>query len=400
MQQMLCRLACLIAVCLADAGAQAGNLVEVAQEAGKFNTLIAAAKAAGVAGVLQGDTPLTVFAPTDEAFAELPAGTVESLLKPENKDKLAAILKYHVVAGRVPSSAALRLSSADTLNGQRLDVTRLTSSNPDIVAGKLFIDQSEVITADVAASNGVIHVINKVLLPESNDLVDAAASAGTFKTLLAAAGVADLVGALRGDGPLTVLAPTDDAFAKLPAGTVDSLLKPENREELKAVLTNHVIPGRVYADQALEGATASTIGGGDVRFCRRRGGAFVNQAKLVQTDIDAANGVIHVIDSVLLPGETSAPEAMASLTSAIDRGAPMFNSGNHHGCMVVYRDACQQIVDDANGNFPAEAAFALQKGLDTAARTHSVTRQAWALREAMDRSMVILQAQMRVATKP
>lgn len=129
------------------------DIVEVAVKAGSFNTLAAALQAAGLVETLKGDGPFTVFAPTDEAFAKLPAGTVEELLKPENKDKLTAILTYHVVSGKVMSSDLLSTSAAKTLNGQKAPIG-------------LRIGAANVVAADVKASNGVIHVIDTVLLPE------------------------------------------------------------------------------------------------------------------------------------------------------------------------------------------------------------------------------------------
>lgn len=138
----------------------------------------------------------------------------------------------------------------------------------------------------------------------SGDIVDVAASAGQFNTLIAAAQAAGLVDTLKGDGPLTVLAPTDEAFAKLPAGTVESLLKPENKDQLVAILTYHVIPGEVRAVDALEAGRAGTVQGGDVSFAIQNGQARVNGVNLVATDVDASNGVVHVIDEVLLPTDS------------------------------------------------------------------------------------------------
>ena len=137
--------------------ASAGNIVETAQGAGQFNTLIAAAKAAGLAPTLSGKGPFTVFAPTDEAFAKLPKGTVENLLKPENKSKLAAILKYHVVAGEIDAADIKPgRSHVTTVNGKSVTVRK---------HGGVSVNGAHVVTADVKASNGVIHVIDKVLLP-------------------------------------------------------------------------------------------------------------------------------------------------------------------------------------------------------------------------------------------
>jgi transforming growth factor-beta-induced protein len=135
----------------------AKDIVAVASGAGSFNTLVAAVKAAGLVETLQGTGPFTVFAPTDEAFAKLPAGTVENLLKPENKAQLVAILTYHVVAGKV-MAADVKTMQAKTVNGKELSIK--------VADGKVTVDGAKVIKTDVAASNGVIHVIDTVVLPK------------------------------------------------------------------------------------------------------------------------------------------------------------------------------------------------------------------------------------------
>jgi uncharacterized surface protein with fasciclin (FAS1) repeats len=134
------------------------DIVDTAVGAGSFGTLVAAVKAAGLVDTLKGDGPFTVFAPTDEAFAKLPAGTVESLLKPENKDKLVAILTYHVVPGKVMSTDVVKLSSAKTVQGSTIDIA--------VADGKVKIDGATVVKADIGCSNGVVHVIDSVILPE------------------------------------------------------------------------------------------------------------------------------------------------------------------------------------------------------------------------------------------
>ena len=134
-----------------------GDIVAVASGAGSFKTLVAAVKAAGLVETLQGKGPFTVFAPTDEAFAKLPAGTVESLLKPENKEKLVSILTYHVVPGKV-MAADVKTMKAKTLNGQELSIK--------VEDGKVTVDNAKVVKTDVAAKNGVIHVIDTVVLPK------------------------------------------------------------------------------------------------------------------------------------------------------------------------------------------------------------------------------------------
>ena len=134
----------------------AGDIVAVASGAGSFNTLVAAVKAAGLVETLQGTGPFTVFAPTDEAFAKLPKGTVEDLLKPENKQKLVAILTYHVVPGKV-MAADVKTMKAKTVNGKELSLV--------VADGKVTVDKATVVKTDVAAKNGVIHVIDTVILP-------------------------------------------------------------------------------------------------------------------------------------------------------------------------------------------------------------------------------------------
>lgn len=133
------------------------DVVDVAIESGKFNTLVAAVQAAGLVDTLKADGPFTVFAPTDEAFSKLPEGTVEMLLKPENKDKLVAVLTYHVVGGKVEAADVVKLKSAKTVQGQNVMVS--------VTDGTVMIDKAKVVMTDVEASNGVIHVIDTVLMP-------------------------------------------------------------------------------------------------------------------------------------------------------------------------------------------------------------------------------------------
>ena len=153
-----------LALSLSFAGAAAADslpdkdIVDTAVSAGSFKTLVAAVQAAGLVDVLKSDGPLTVFAPTDEDFAKLPAGTVANLLKPGNKDKLVAVLTYHVVPGRVTSDKVAGLRSAKTVNGQELKITTKD--------GGVMIDNAHVVAVDIAASNGVIHVIDSVVLPK------------------------------------------------------------------------------------------------------------------------------------------------------------------------------------------------------------------------------------------
>ncbi|MHC5113710.1 MAG: fasciclin domain-containing protein [Planctomycetota bacterium] len=267
------------------------DIVDTAVEAGSFKTLAAALDAADLIPALKGDGPFTVFAPTDEAFAKLPKGTVQTLLKKENRGLLTAILTYHVVPGRYTAADVVTRTGAATLNGQRVDIA---TNN-----GGVQIDNANVIKADIGCANGVIHVIDRVIMPGTDDLVAAAVNAGSFETLVAAVKAAGLASTLTG-GEFTVFAPTDAAFAKLPAGTVESLLEPENRSTLIEILKYHVVPGRVYARDALNAETAETAAGARVRFTLGSG-LRVNDANVINANIETSNGVIHVIDQVLLP---------------------------------------------------------------------------------------------------
>ena len=269
------------------------DIVDTAVGAGNFKTLAAALGAAGLVETMKGTGPFTVFAPTDEAFAKLPKGTVEELLKPENKGKLTAILTHHVVKGKVMASDVVKVKGAVALGGQRIDV--------DASPKGVVVDGAKVAKTDIVCSNGVIHVIDAVMIPATDNIPTVADKAGSFKTLLAAVKAAGLVETLSGEGPFTVFAPTDEAFAKLPKGTLEGLLKPENKDKLAAILTYHVVKGRVYSEAAVAAKAATTVQGGTVKISASDKGAFVNESKIVKTDIDASNGVIHVIDAVLLP---------------------------------------------------------------------------------------------------
>lgn len=272
---------------------EAKDIVQTAKDAGQFKTLLAAAQAAGLAEALSSSGPLTVFAPNDEAFAKLGQNAINDLLKPENRQKLASILSYHVVSGDLPASKVVSNNDAITLNGQRIDFKTKD--------GSVFVDKAKVIATDISASNGVIHVIDSVILPETRNLAQVALADGRFTILAKAIEAAGLTSALTGNAPLTVFAPTDEAFKKLPAGTIEQLLKPENRDALVGILTYHVVSGRVYAREAVGAQRADTLQGGPVRVSIENGRLTINDASVVNSDVEASNGVIHVIDTVILP---------------------------------------------------------------------------------------------------
>tara|TARA_R110002072_G_scaffold42064_22_gene119191 strand:+ start:88728 stop:89699 length:972 start_codon:yes stop_codon:yes gene_type:complete len=269
------------------------DIIDTALAAGSFKTLAAALTQADLIDALKGDGPFTVFAPTDEAFAKLPKGTVEMLLKPENKQKLIDILTFHVVPGNLDAGEVLDADALATLNGQRAPIN----------AKKGMIGSATIVKTDIDCSNGVIHVIDSVIMPNTDTILETATSAGSFTTLAAALEAADLIDALSADGPFTVFAPTDEAFAKLPKGTVESLLKPENIEQLRSILLYHVVDGRVYSDDAIKARSAKTLEGTKIKIKESKGKVMINNAAVTGANIDTANGVIHVIDTVILPSE-------------------------------------------------------------------------------------------------
>jgi len=266
------------------------DIVDTAVADGRFTTLAAALQAAGLVDALKGEGPFTVFAPTDDAFAKLPEGTVEALLS--DIPALSDILLYHVAEGQLFAADVLALEKIETLQGK--------SAKISLMDGKAMIDGAEIIITDILTSNGVIHVIDSVIIPPM-DIVETAVADGRFTTLAAALEAADLVETLKGEGPFTVFAPTDDAFAKLPAGTVEDLLKPENLETLKNILLYHVVEGKVMASDVVTLESAETVLGQEVTVRVEDGKVYINDAELIITDIETYNGVIHVIDSVLLP---------------------------------------------------------------------------------------------------
>ncbi|MCL4871592.1 MAG: fasciclin domain-containing protein [Anaerolineae bacterium] len=296
-----------------------GTIPEIAAAAGSFTTLLAAVEAAGLAETLSGPGPFTVFAPTDEAFAALPAGTVESLLA-DPAGALTQILLYHVVAGEVMAGDVVSLSTATTVQGEEIAIK--------VENGNVYLnDTVQVIITDIEASNGVIHVIDAVLLPPSltedalGTIPEIAAAAGSFNTLLAAVEAAGLAETLSGEGPFTVFAPTDEAFAALPAGTVEALLA-DPTGALTDILLYHVVSGEVLAADVVEANRAITVQGEEIAIRVTPAGVVLNgYAMVVVTDIMASNGVIHVIDAVIIPPSILAATLPTIAEAATEAGS-------------------------------------------------------------------------------
>ena len=379
------------------------DIVDTAIAAGDFTTLVELVQAAGLEETLRGEGPFTVFAPTDAAFAAVPAETLDALAA--DPAALESVLLYHVVPGRLIAALISDGKEVATAQGENVFFS--------FADGVKKVNGATIVGKDIQAANGVIHVIDSVILPPSisgeapaadeaaaegeaaasdeataeastvmtdtvsaeateamtdtvsaeateamtetvateateamtdtvsaeateamtetvateeaapeassdetmaamADIVDTAVAAGSFNTLVAAVQAAGLVDALKGEGPFTVFAPTDDAFAKLPQETIDALLA-DPTGDLTQILLYHVVAGKVMAADLSDGLEADTLQGKPVAFTLSDGGAMVNDANIIATDIETSNGVIHVIDSVILPpaDEAMAEEAMA-----------------------------------------------------------------------------------------
>jgi uncharacterized surface protein with fasciclin (FAS1) repeats len=231
---------------------------------------------------------------------------------------------------------------------------------------------------------------------QHRDLIGTAQSAGKFATLLAAVDAADLTATLRSKGPFTLFAPTDEAFARLPTGTVESLLRPENRDKLRALLLYHVVSGRVPASTASTLASAKTVEGRSIRIRANGSTLQLNNATVVMADVGASNGIIHVIDQVLLPPEPGADlgrmssgsptDARAAardlLRLAIRRGAPLYNDGQPEATTAIYEVAARAIIA-LGDEVPGRVRTRLERGLRDASAGDGDER-AWTLRRALD----------------
>lgn len=274
------------------------DIVEIAAGNENFSILVAALQKAELVEALQADGPFTVFAPTNEAFQKLLTSleiTPEDLL---NHPQLKEVLLYHVIPAQVLSTDLDNGMTAETLSGESITV--------DLDDG-VKINSSNVTTADIMATNGVIHIIDTVLVPSSFKLnpdpetvVDIALSNDDFSMLVSLLQKADLVGALQAEGPFTVFAPTNAAFEKLLAALDITAADLMNQPDLSKVLLYHVISGKIMSTDLTDGLEAATLNGEAIKF-DLNDGVKANESNIIAADIEAGNGVVHVIDTVLIP---------------------------------------------------------------------------------------------------
>ena len=270
------------------------DIPRTAQCDGNYTSLVSAIVQAELLETLQGDGPFTVFAPTDQAFADANID-LAALDNPEGKAALADILLYHVIDGEVPASAVTDCLSAQTVNGNPLSFS---------VGDSVTVNGATITATDILTSNGIIHVIDKVLTPTATpiDIPRTAQCTGDHNSLVAAVVQAELLETLQGEGPFTVFAPTDQAFTD--AGIdLASLDNDEGKATLSDILLYHVVPGNVASSDVTECGTATAVNGGTLSF-GVGDTVTVNGATVTQSDVTTSNGIIHVIDKVLMPTDT------------------------------------------------------------------------------------------------
>jgi transforming growth factor-beta-induced protein len=267
---------------------QTKDIVETAKANGSLSTLVTALTTANLVDTLKGTGPFTVFAPTDAAFNALPSGLLNELLA--NSTALTQVLTFHVVSGKLTGHDLAGLTSVTSLQGESLPVTT--------AGGVTNIGRAKITQTDITCSNGVIHVIDAVLIPNGIMNIVQALKFYGFSTLVTAIQTADLTSTMEGTGPFTVFAPTNEAFSALPAGTLDSLLA--NKTALAMVVTYHVVSGKLMASDLMAQTTLTTLQGSTLAITNT-GGTKVNGANIIMGDIVCSNGVIHLIDAVLSP---------------------------------------------------------------------------------------------------
>jgi len=281
----------------APRNADLGDVVDVAVGAGSFSTLVKIVSDLGLVPTLKGVEAVTIFAPSDEAFAKLPAGTLESLTPEQAK----AIVLRHVVAGASVYAADVATGCVETLGGEKVRLVKTAQGGVEVFYNGQTVN---VVTADVEGSNGVIHVIDNVILGGDPDVVDVAVGACSFTTLVKIVSDLGLVPTLKGVDAVTIFAPSDEAFAKLPEGTLESL----TTEQATAIVSRHVVAGATVMAADVANGDVETFGGEKVGLVKTADGgvqvAYNGQTvNVVAADVMGSNGVIHVIDNVILGGD-------------------------------------------------------------------------------------------------
>ena len=282
--------------------AVSGTITTIVSNSPDFTMLKAAVVKAGLAATLDGAGPFTVFAPTNEAFKA--SGIDMNMINSLSIEALKGILLYHTVSGKVAAIDVPEGPNANvaTVGGKDIFLTKNNSG--------VFVNGTKVVQADVMATNGVIHAISRILMPPAGNIVEAAQADPNFTYLVAAVlrasqGATNVASVLSGAGPFTVFAPTNEAFKAAGFATIADINN-ARPDDLTAILTYHVVAGRVFSSDLTDGAMPATVNGGKVTIGLKegatvKGNSNTTASKIASTDMVTTNGVIHVIDQVLLP---------------------------------------------------------------------------------------------------
>ncbi len=365
----------------AQAPTTGSDLPSVAKSA-ELTTLLSLVEVSGLQ--LPVDGRVTIFAPTNKAFAAIPAEKVKFLTSEEGRTTLLAILRHHILPMALDSGSLMQRRGVVALSGQNLaiDAEGLT------IAGASFLK------ADVPFDKGIVYVIDRVMMPETRSIAEIVSQEPRLATLLKAVTAAGLATQLGGEngGPWTLLAPSNEAFDALGEQAINSLLA--DPSQLANVLSAHVIPSRIRrADMIAQRSARTLLGRDTVSFSLVDGKIAVAGAGFITADIEASNGVIHIIDRVIVPGPSAARDMPAEgnkvvsglVELAIERGVPIFNDGKPEACAAIYEVTITALIDLASESLGNDAVERLRLALAEGQSEKDATKKAWIFRGAMDR---------------
>lgn len=365
--------------------AAGSDLAAVAKSA-DLTTLLSLVEVSGLQ--LPADGRVTIFAPTNKAFAAIPADKVKFLTSEEGRATLRAILKHHIVPTALDSGSLL----------QRRGVVALSGQNLAIDGEGLTIAGASLLKTDVSFDRGIVYVIDRVMMPETRSVAEIVSQDPRLATLLQAvttAGLATQLGS-ENEGPWTVLAPSNEAFAALGEEKIKALMA--DPSQLASVLSAHVIPSRIRRGDMIAQRSARTLLGRDaVSFSLVDGRITASGAGIITGDIEASNGVIHIIDRVIIPDPSATKNLPAGgmkasalgvsglVEQAIELGVPIFNDGNPAACAAIYEVTITAIIDLASDAVGNDAVERLRLALAEGQAEKDATNRAWIFRRAMDR---------------
>jgi len=374
------------AISPAEGAPAADSTLAAVAKTADLTTLLSLIEVSGLQ--LPADGRVTVFAPTNKAFAALPAETVKFLTSEDGRPTLRTILKHHVLPMALDSGSLLQRRNVLALSGQNLaiDGEGLT------IAGALFVK------TDVQFDRGIVYVIDRVMMPETRSVAEIVSQDPRLSTLLTAvttAGLATQLGS-ENEGPWTVLAPSNEAFSALGEEQIKALMA--DPSQLANVLGAHMIPSRIMRSDMIAQRSARTLLGRDaVSFSLIDGHIRVAGAGIITGNIEASNGVIHIIDRVIVPDPSAAKNVPAEgikesalgvsglVELAIKRGVPIFNDGKPEACAAIYEVTIAAIIDLASDAVGNDAVERLRLALAEGQAEKDATNRAWIFRRAMDR---------------